>query len=286
MTTRDPSEQPDITVFRGWKDAGKHVWSPYVIKLEARLRFAGVRYATDCGSPKSAPKGKIPYVQCRGSPSDSEEEQAPQSTTTTTTTTTLGDSTLIIKAFTDWGVLPDLNAALSPSLRSHDVALRALLEDKLYFYHTWERWIRNYYTMRDHILASLPYPARVIVGMLIHRNVSAMLHGQGTARFAAEEIAAFRREIWDVLSALLVESRSRSGLTVGGGEGSDSEPFWVLGGEQPTEADACLFGFIVSVLICTASPDSQKVVRGFPILLDYAGRIHDRYFPDYEKWTE
>lgn len=29
-------------------------------------------------------------------------------------------------------------------------------------------------------------------------------------------------------------------------------------------------------------PDSQAVVKGLPVLLEYAGRIHDAYFPDYE----
>jgi hypothetical protein len=27
------------------------------------------------------------------------------------------------------------------------------------------------------------------------------------------------------------------------------------------------------------------MVKGFPILVEYATRIHDRYFPDYEKGT-
>ncbi len=31
------------------------------------------------------------------------------------------------------------------------------------------------------------------------------------------------------------------------------------------------------------APDSRKVVQGFPVLIEYAGRIHDYYFPDYEK---
>lgn len=38
------------------------------------------------------------------------------------------------------------------------------------------------------------------------------------------------------------------------------------------------------IMNCRA-PDSQKVVRGFPVLLEYADRIHDKYFPDYEKWS-
>ncbi|OTA58347.1 hypothetical protein K449DRAFT_354577 [Hypoxylon sp. EC38] len=276
MVSHDNVNQPLITIFRGWKDPGKYVWSPYVTKLEARLRFAGVKYTTDAGSLKAAPRGKIPYIECRGfsstsTPTAPQEESAQSGLL-------LSDSALISKTLSEWGVLPDLSRDLDPVKRSHDMSLIALLENKLYFYQGWERWIQNYYTMRDHILEAIPYPIRVAVGLLIYRNNKSMLHGQGTGRFTAEEIAMFRHEIWEGLNELLVVSQSIS-------SGSNKDPFWVLGGEHPTEADTCLFGFTVSALICTAGPDSQKVVRSFPAILDYAGRIHDRYFPDYEKWA-
>lgn len=115
MSETARGEKAPLIVFRGWLDPGKHVWSPFVIKLEARLRFARVSYVTDCGSVRKAPKGKIPYLEC--------------------TNGTLGDSTLIIKQLVEWSRLPDLNAKLSPAVRAKDLALRALLEDKLYFYH-------------------------------------------------------------------------------------------------------------------------------------------------------
>ena len=101
----------------------------------------------------------------------------------------------------------------------------------------------NYYTMRDHILSALPWPMRVLVGNLIYRSSTKALHGQGTGRYAADEIRAFRREIWESINGLLVSSTPRT---------AGNSPFWILGEEQPTEADATLFGFIVSVLICTA----------------------------------
>jgi hypothetical protein len=124
-TTSD--KQPGITIFRGWKDFGKHVWSPFVIKLEARLRFSGVQYKVSVGSPKTAPKGKIPYVDCTNVPAASGlgNEGKVQ----------LSDSTLIINTLSEWGVAPDINAELSKADRAKDMALRALLEDKLYFYH-------------------------------------------------------------------------------------------------------------------------------------------------------
>jgi hypothetical protein len=46
----------------------------------------------------------------------------------------------------------------------------------------------NYYTMRDHILATLPWPMRVLMGNLIYRGAIKTLNGQGTGRYTAEEI--------------------------------------------------------------------------------------------------
>lgn len=33
-------------------------------------------------------------------------------------------------------------------------------------------------------------------------------------------------------------------------------------------------------------PETQRIVRGLPVVVEYAHRIHDRYFPDYELWAE
>ena len=116
-------DQPKLIVYRGWLDPGKHVWSPFVVKLEARLRFAGVPYITDAGSTRKGPKGKIPYVECQGlQPNDSEPAA-------------FGDSTLIIKRLVECDILPNINAKASPATRAQDLAIRALLEEKLYFYH-------------------------------------------------------------------------------------------------------------------------------------------------------
>ncbi|KAI0518028.1 hypothetical protein F5B22DRAFT_88498 [Xylaria bambusicola] len=254
------SPQTTITIFRGFKDANAFVWSPYVTKLEARLRFAGVSYKTDVGSPRNGPKGKIPYVEL-SSPGSSTPE-------------ILADSTLIVDALCDRGTLRDLQARLSKVERAHDLALRALLEEKLSAYHTWERWTQNYYTMRDHVLWSLPWPVRALVGSMIHRSTVSTLHGQGTGRFSAEEIGHFRREIWASFADLLLESRSKTP--------KEDEPFWVLGGPEPTEVDTVMFGFVVSTLLCTAGPESQADLKRFPVLIEYARRIQQQYFPDYE----
>lgn len=43
-------------------------------------------------------------------------------------------------------------------------------------------------------------------------------------------------------------------------------------------------------MICTllidcvhSGPESQSIVKGYPVVVEYAERIHDAYFPDYQK---
>ena len=97
--------------------------------------------------------------------------------------------------------------------------------------------------MRTHVLQALPYPVQLVVGLLAYRENMKRLYGQGTGRFSAEEIASFRREVWESFDTLLAASRRKSKKT---------EIFWVLGGERPSEADAAVFGFVAAVLVCKA----------------------------------
>ncbi|KAB8255711.1 hypothetical protein BDV32DRAFT_161667 [Aspergillus pseudonomiae] len=265
-STSDPAP---LTLYRGLPGTGTYSWSPFVTKLEARLRFAGIPYRVETGSLRNAPRGKVPYISI---PAETLYEDG----STPAPPVVLGDSTMITKTFIEKGLTKDFNAKLSGSQKLLDMGLMALLEDKLYWYNAHEKWVLNYYTMRDVILAALPWPVRVVVGLLVYRKVTRTLTGQGTMLFSTEEIGSLRGEIWERINGALVEARSRHG-----GQG----PFWVSGGEEPTEADATLFGFIVSGLVCYAAPDTQKVVRGYPAVVDYARRIHDKYFPDYALWA-
>ncbi|KAF4344381.1 glutathione S-transferase [Fusarium beomiforme] len=246
---------PQFTVFRGPGKSTAFTWSPFVIKLEARLRFAGVKYRVAEGSPKTAPRGKIPYVEV--------EDQ------------TLSDSTFIIKRFINEGLIPDLNASLTPVQKAQDLAFRALMEEKVYFYGTREKWIDNYYTMRAGIFSSMPWLLQVVIGYFAARANARTAYGQGTGRLTDDEVTELREEVWESVDALLTDARMRKK-----GDGA----FWALGGDEPTEVDATIFGFIASSLICEACPTSAAVIRKHSSVMDYAERIHERYFPDYERW--
>ncbi|OQU97668.1 Glutathione S-transferase, domain-containing protein [Cladophialophora immunda] len=260
------TEKSKLTLARGWPEKGVYSWSPFVTKVEFRFRHAGLAYDVEAGSVKVAPKGKIPYVDL--GPLQDEGHNGPS---------LLGDSTFIIQRLLSMARIQDLNGSLPEQSKLNDLALRALLEDKLYFYHMRERWIENFYIQREKALWSMPYPVRLLVGLLIYRGVTKTLHGQGVGRLTGEEVRSLKSEIWQSIDSVL-NSRLRQA------PGSDA-PVWVLGGEQPTEADATLFGFIVSVLVSDSAPESKKIVKSFPSVVTYAERIHNCYFPEYEKWT-
>lgn len=120
---------------------------------------------------------------------------------------------------------------------------------------TYERWHENYYTQRPAVLASLPSPLQPIIGLLAYRKIAATLFGQGTMRYSPEEIASLRREVWESVEALLAAARRKKkengeGKGRGRGDGNEEGLFWVLGGGGPSEADAVVFGFIASGLVC------------------------------------
>lgn len=116
--------QPTLVVYRGFPERGAYVWSPFVTKLEARLRFARVSYQIETGSTQKAPRGKIPYISV--SHADAAVEPV-----------VLADSQLISDTLTDEGVLPKLNEALSPAEKALDAGVKALVEDKLCFYNVY-----------------------------------------------------------------------------------------------------------------------------------------------------
>jgi len=103
--------------------------------------------------------------------------------------------------------------------------------------------MENFYIMRDQgPLAAIPYPIRLFIGWMVYSKITRTLNGQGTGRYTAAELKSLRQEAWNSLDDLVAETPNR------GGHGIQ----WILGGENPTEADACLYGFLAASLTSSA----------------------------------
>ncbi|KAL8663887.1 MAG: hypothetical protein Q9168_008012, partial [Polycauliona sp. 1 TL-2023] len=110
---------PSITIFRGFPVAAAYVWSPFVCKLEARLRFANLAYKVEQGAPPKGPRGKIPYIALSKNGESHEM---------------VSETAMISQKLVDEGMAEDLNGKLTPVEKATDAAVMALLEEKLYFY--------------------------------------------------------------------------------------------------------------------------------------------------------
>lgn len=111
---------PSITVSRGPGEPKEYVWSPFVTKLETRLRFAGLAYTTDSRPAPQGPRGKIPFATIMKQNNSGSD--------------TVSDTVLISQKLVTDSMAANLNGKLNASEAAQDLALRALLEDKLYWY--------------------------------------------------------------------------------------------------------------------------------------------------------
>ena len=139
---------PAITVFRGFNEKGCYTWSPFVTKLEARLRFGNISYNVDVGSPLKSPRGKLPYIAIQH---DGQSQ-------------TISDSTLIAKTFIESGYVEDLNYRLSPVEKAQDLSLKALLEDKLYFYQVRRAPFTSQHTINPGVITNANNTTRATSG--------------------------------------------------------------------------------------------------------------------------
>ena len=129
-----------LTIFAGKHDAGAYNWSPFVNKLQARLRFEGVSHDVAASTLSKAPMGKIPFVGLPRTPAVDGGDPFDL----------MGDTAFIIKHLVGTGVLKDLNRDLEPAEAALDLGVRSILEDKLYFIQACIA--RNPHTFPCHVL--------------------------------------------------------------------------------------------------------------------------------------
>lgn len=215
--------------------------SPFCLKLETWLRMTGLAYRniylTD---PRSAPKGKLPYIELDGRK--------------------IADSQLCIDYLTaSRGV--DLDAGLSPVERARAHALRILLEDHLYWSLAYCRWLDERYWphTRDAYFGSLPLPLRLLIPQLARLQFRRDLHGHGLGRHEQDEIYAFAVRDITALADWLGE-----------------QAFFM--GAQPTAVDAAAYAFLANILAPTLDNELRRAAQHHANLVAYVDRMAARYY--------
>jgi glutathione S-transferase len=216
--------------------------SSFCLKLETWLRMAGLpyenRYTND---PREAPLGKLPCLKVDNR--------------------TIPDTALCIDYLKHKHGI-DLDRSLTPAQKAQSHALKALLEDRLYYAGLYSRWVdaRYWPEFRDTLFGKLPFPVRKVLPQVIQQKMKRDLQGQGIAKHPPEQVYAFAAQDIAVLSALLGD-----------------QPYFF--GDEPTEIDASAFGLIAQLTLVTRNTPWPPLVAPYPNLRAYAERMLQRYFP-------
>jgi len=80
------------------------------------------------------------------------------------------------------------------------------------------------------------------MGILTFQYLKLMLYFQGTGRHKPDEVRHFAEEAIGAMACFAEAALQKSGS-------QSSALFWILGGEQPTEADFTLFGALSGYLV-------------------------------------
>lgn len=228
-------------------------FSGFCQKLETFLRATEfTAYTLHDATPRSAPKGKIPYIQY---------------THTDGTTDTLADSHMIVRYLVEGEIVRDLDAALSAAQRADSRAWQAWTEELVYLLIVTERWSKpeNFAATKTALRVSawvLPFFA-----WYMRRAIFSGMWSNGVGRHTDEERARLAREYFEGLDARL--------------EGRD-----YFHGSEPTAIDTVLYGFLSNIVSGPGNPETTAFVLGSERLRRYTMRLTRKWFPEYEELIE
>lgn len=218
--------------------------SPFVLKMDAYLRFAELeyRYRGNMGHLFKAPKSRLPYIEDNGE--------------------VIADSWFIIQHLRNQYGL-DLDDWLRNDQRALCELIKKALEEQLYWCVIHYRWVRedSWKVIKPAFFDQAPFPMRYIAPIMARRQVKAALSHHGMGSHSDQEILELANVVLKSVSTLLGEEE------------------WFFGGE-PSSLDATLFGLLAQMLLSDVQNPMSELARSFPNLVYFTERVAQQYYPD------
>lgn len=216
--------------------------SPFVLKVDAYMRMAGIEFQRVAGMEnlKIAPKGKLPFIK---------DNQ-----------TVIGDSQLIIEHFQQRKEY-DLDHHLDSQQRALCYLMTKSLDENLYFILVYSRWLRNdtWPLVRAVFFAKMPWLAKLLLPALLRKSVAKGLKGQGIARHSDQELQNMMTKNMQSLSDLLGEKT-------------------YFFNQQPSSLDATVYAFLSAFIRVTIDNPFNKIARSYPNLQAFCDRVEQHYY--------
>ena len=214
--------------------------SPFVLKVEAFLRWQGLAYdkVNDLGAVRRTRNRKLPMLEVGG--------------------VTVSDSHAIIAHVVSTRGLV-IDADLSPAQRAQAYWVARALEEHVYFVFLWMRWWpdETWPQVREALFGGVPAWVRPALSSVVRRSIKKQAWAQGVARYPEAQIHA-------MLDEALVQLA----------EGLGEQTYWF--GDEVHEIDTLLYAFLAPVLVSSFDSPHVARLRSHHRLLAYAQRLHQR----------
>lgn len=220
--------------------------SPFIYRLEAWLRMAGISYDSKLGSTNEliaeAPRGLIPFV-------DLDEER-------------IGDSSIIISRLQADHNDPLNDGRLSNADRSLATLIKSVCEHELFYIMIYGRWVDgDAETFARFLFRDVPEDqVPMAIDAAKETVISGMLHGYRVGRYDAEFIRAVLREKLDVFTHYLGD-----------------KPY--LFGDELSTIDAGFYSILASFIHFPLDNPHVQIAREYESLVRYCDRIKGELYP-------
>jgi len=217
--------------------------SPFVLKVDAYLRMAGIEHELKpgLGNMKKAPKGKLPFISHNGK--------------------TVADSQFICdylkREFGD-----KLDQQLTAEQKAIAYLVTKSLDENLYFALIYSRWIYpdSWRVVKKVFFRRLPFWMKLFVPALVRRKTAQRIEKQGMSKHSVEEIKDICRKTFHALSDLL----------------GDKKYFF---GNTPCSLDATAYAFLAEFILAELDNPFNDIAKSYPVLVDYCKRIQTEFYP-------
>lgn len=231
-----------IKLYSFGSDFGVEDPSPFVLKVDAYMRFANIEYTSipDVANLKKAPKGKLPFI------SDGE--------------TIITDSEFII-SYLQGKFQVELDSNLSEEQKSFAYLIGKSLDENLYWSLVYSRWAKDdtWVHVKKAFFGSMPYPLKVVVPPLARQGVISALKKQGLGKHSDEEIKTITKRSFQALSEILGEKT-------------------YFFGETPCTFDATAFGFLSQFINVSLNNEINDLAHHYKNLVAYCNNIRAQYY--------
>lgn len=217
--------------------------SHFCAKVETYLRMAELPHQVVNTLPLNAPRGKLPYIEDKGSK--------------------FTDSRLIIN-YLQLTYGDHLDAHLSSEEKAIAKAFQRLLEEHLYWVTMYTRWSyteANWQTNKQAIFGGLPPVVSDLAALGYRYRINSQIRGHGIGRHAPDEVFELGKEDIDALANFL-----------------GKKPYFM--GDKPTSLDASAFGILVNTIGCPIESPVKDYALTKNNISDYCKKMQSEYFPE------